>query len=209
MFKLKLMPQDKIFFTLFDELSTVLKDIVKEFNFFLTDYENKEKHIQNIVRLEERGDEVSTKLRTELLSTFVTPMDREDIHALTKLLNSIVSHVNGATVNFDLYQIDTINEDLFLLSEILIKSVNELCILTSKLDNMSALEKLSTHIQTLHEFEAEGDMAYRKAIKRLFTDIKDPLYVIKWKDIFMRVENAIDKCDDAGNVILGMVLKYA
>lgn len=209
MFKFNLVPQDKIFFTLFDDLSKTLKNIVEEFEKFLKDYQNKDKYLEKISSLDKQGKEISDKLRKELLSTFVTPMDREDIHSLTKLLNSIISHVNGAVVNFELYSIDKINEDLFPLSELLVRAVNELGILTSKLDNMSALEKLSPHILKLHEIEDDGDQAYRNGIRCLFKNNHDPIDVIKWKDIFNRVENAIDKCDDAGNVILGMVLKYA
>jgi uncharacterized protein Yka (UPF0111/DUF47 family) len=209
MFKFNLVPQDKIFFTLFDDLSKTLKNIVEEFEKFLKDYQNKDKYLEKISSLDKQGKDISDKLRKELLSTFVTPMDREDIHSLTKLLNSIISHVNGAVVNFELYSIDKINEDLFPLSELLVRAVNELGILTSKLDNMSALEKLSPHILRLHEIEDDGDQAYRNAIRCLFKNNHDPIDVIKWKDIFNRVENAIDKCDDAGNVILGMVLKYA
>lgn len=209
MFKFSLVPQDKIFFTLFDDLSKTLKNIVQEFEKFLKDYPNKDKYLEKISHLEKEGKEISNKLRKELLSTFVTPMDREDIHSLTKLLNSIISHINGAVVNFELYSIEKINEDLFPLSELLVIAVEELSILTSKLDNMSALEKLSPHISKLHDIEEEGDQAYRKAMKCLFKNNHDPIDVIKWKDIFIRVENAIDKCDDAGNVILGMVLKYA
>ncbi|MFN4151433.1 MAG: DUF47 domain-containing protein, partial [Candidatus Sericytochromatia bacterium] len=106
MFKFNLVPQDKIFFTLFDDLSKTLKNIVEEFEKFLKDYQNKDKYLEKISSLDKQGNQISDKLRKELLSTFVTPMDREDIHSLTKLLNSIISHVNGAVVNFELYSID-------------------------------------------------------------------------------------------------------
>jgi len=209
MFKIKLLPQDKKFFKLFNELSDSMNSIIQDFLTLCQNYDEKDALNEKIVSTEKRGNSIADELMKELLSNFVTPMDREDIHQLTKLLNSIIDHVHSAAIRLELYRISDINPELTKLAEILLVCTKELSLLVGKLDNMSELEKLSLHINTLHKLEEDGDQVYRGAIRRLFDEEKDALQVMKWKDIYDRLENAIDKCNDAGNIIMGVVLKYA
>lgn len=209
MFKIKLLPQDKKFFKLFNELSDSMNSIIQDFLTLCQNYSEKDSLNEKIVTTEKRGNSIADELMKELLSNFVTPMDREDIHQLTKLLNSIIDHVHSAAIRLELYRITSINQELTKLAEILLVCTKELSLLVGKLDNMSELEKLSLHINTLHKLEEDGDQIYRGAIRRLFDEEKDALQVMKWKDIYDRLENAIDKCNDAGNIIMGVVLKYA
>lgn len=110
MFKINLVPKDKIFFELFDQLSSSLVEMTEEFYKFINDYENKEIYSKKIIELEEKGHQISERLLKELISNYITPIDREDVHALTKLLNSVVEHVNAATLYFDLYRIENVNQ---------------------------------------------------------------------------------------------------
>ena len=212
MFKIKLLPEDKKFFVLFNALSKILVEATTEFNQFIKNYADltqRAKHIQKIIELENQGDLCAADLRKELFINFVTPLDREDIHSLTKILGSIIDHVHGATIRFGMYNVEAVRDLAVELSDILVQSAYEVEKIVSRLNDFSSLEKLMPCIDKLHELEEQGDTFYRQAIQDLFSHEKDVLEVVKWKDIFERLENAIDKCDDATNVILGVVLKYA
>ncbi len=209
MFKLKLMPEDKKFFVLFNELSQVLVNIVQAFHDFLSNYTNRQEHINKIHELEQKGNKIASELLKELFSNFVTPLDREDIYSLTKLLNSIIDHVNGVARRFDIYNVDQMLEPAVRLSDILLSCVEELKFLINRLNDMGALEKITPTIDKLDRLEEKGDDIYRSAMKDLFQNETRPLEVIKWKDIYERIENNIDKCSDVGNIILGIILKYA
>lgn len=209
MFKLKLIPQDKKFFRLFNELTDVLVKITDEFNLFLNDYSKKEEYTERITTLQKKGNKISEELLKEIISSFITPIDREDIHTLTKILNSIVEHVHAATIYFELYRIETINKNIFALAESLKGAVSELKQLMDRLEDKSDVERVYSHLVKLQTIEENGDEIYRNSVRALFRDTEDPLSILKWKDVYHRLENAIDKCSDAGNTILGMVLKYA
>lgn len=209
MFKLKLIPQDKKFFRLFNELTAVLVEITDEFNGFLNEYSKKEEYTERITKLKEKGNKISENLLNEIISSFITPIDREDIHSLTKILNSIVEHVHAATIYFELYRIDSINKNVFALAVTLKEAVYELKQLMDRLEDKSQVERVYTHLQKLQAIEENGDKVYRDSVRALFRETEDPLSIIKWKDVYHRLENAVDKCSDAGNTILGMVLKYA
>lgn len=210
MFKIKLMPEDKKFFVLFNDLSKVLVAITQEFHFFLKEYSGDWSKISKIHELEQRGNGIASELYKELFSNFVTPLDREDIHSLTKICNSIIDHVYGVARRFEIYNVTQMREPALRLSEVLMECGTELELLINRLNDMSSLEKITPAIDKLDKLEEKGDEIYRQAVKELFynEDI-ETLEVIKWKDIYERVENNIDKCNDVGNIILGIILKYA
>lgn len=210
MFKIKLMPEDKKFFVLFNDLSKVLVTITQEFHFFLKDYSTDWSKISKIHELEQTGNKIASELYKELFSNFVTPLDREDIHSLTKICNSIIDHVYGVARRFEIYNVTQMRENVIRLSEVLMECGTELQLLINRLNDMSSLEKITPAIDRLDKLEEKGDEIYRQAVKELFhnKDI-ETLEVIKWKDIYERVENNIDKCNDVGSILLGIILKYA
>lgn len=209
MFKIKLMPEDKKFFVLFNQLSEVLVSITKEFHLFLRNYSSDWSQISKINELEQKGNRIAEELLKELFSNFVTPLDREDIYSLTKICDSIIDHIYGVARRFEIYNVTGMREPAIRLSEVLVDCAEELQLLISKLNDMSSLEKITPAINKLDKLEEKGDEIYRQAVKELFHTNLETLEVIKWKDIYERMENNIDKCNDVGNIILGIILKYA
>ncbi len=209
MFKLKLVPENKKFFVLFNQLSEVLVLITKEFDSFLRKYSCDWTQVNKIHDLEQKGNKIASELLKELFSNFVTPLDREDIYSLTKICDGIIDHVYGVARRFEIYNVITIKDSAIRLSEVLVDCAEELQLLISRLNDMSSLEKITPAIDKLDKLEEKGDEIYRQAVKELFYKESDTLEVIKWKDLFERMENNIDKCNDVGNIILGIILKYA
>lgn len=223
-FKLNLFPKDKKFFVLFNELAKVLVNISAEFIEFLNQYSENytstskgtgdlmacSLKLTRIMELDKEGEHLAADLRKELFSTFVTPLDREDIHGMTKILNSIIEHVTGVARRFDMYNITNVRPQAIELSLILQSCVKQVEYLINHMDNLSSLDKIRSAITELEKLEKEGDRIYRNAIKEMFyAGDQDPLEVMKWKDVYERLENAIDKCNSSGSIIMGMILKYA
>jgi predicted phosphate transport protein (TIGR00153 family) len=222
MFKLNLIPQDKKFYEIFNKLSANLVKLVVSFETFLKDYkpprtEHKgtadlmedSAHLKEIFEIDNYGDKLVDEMFTKLFSTFVTPLDREDIHSLAKLLSSIMEHVTGAARRFDMYHIQAVPPAVIEMVQILLECVREIEVLIGSLDNLSNLKTFTSIIERLHQQEKQGDKIYRKAIKELFYNSSDPVEIIKWKDIYERIENSIDKCNAASSVFMGIILKYA
>lgn len=223
MVKLNFFPKDKKFYVLFNNLSECLVETVAEFGRFLETYpdapivaERKTAELaednttfRSLLELDRKCDAVSDELRTALFQTFVTPMDREDIHGLNKTLTSITEHVSSAARRFDMYHVRRVEPAVHKQADVLLRSVKELQLLIGNLDNLSNLERFTQHIENLNALEKEGDRIYRSAIKELFWQPTDTIHVMKWKDIFERLEDAVDKCNQAGTIIMGIILKYA
>lgn len=223
MVKLNFFPKDRKFYVLFNNLSECLVETVAEFGKFLESYPStpivaerrtaelveSSATFKNLLALDKKCDAVSDELRKALFSTFVTPLDREDIHGLNKTLTSITEHVSSAARRFDMYHVNKVEPAVLQQADVLLRCVKELQLLIGRLDNLSSLERFTVHIQNLNQLEKEGDQIYRKAIKELFWQPTDTIHVIKWKDIFERIEDAIDKCNQAGTILMGIILKYA
>jgi uncharacterized protein Yka (UPF0111/DUF47 family) len=223
MVKLNFFPKDKKFYVLFNSLSECLVETVEEFERFLQTYQDTpivaerktaelaegNETFKRLLELDRKCDAVSDELRTALFSTFITPLDREDIHGLNKTLTSITEHVSSAARRFDMYHVNKVEPAVLNQANVLVRCVKELQLLIGQLDNLSSLERFTPHIEQLQQLEKEGDRIYRAALKELFWKPTDTIHVIKWKDIFERIEDAIDKCNMAGSILMGIILKYA
>ena len=203
-----LFPKDINFYDLFErgvgkvhEGAQALGDLVKDF----TNVPLKAKRIKDI---EHEADLITHETIEKLNKTFVTPLDREDIHGLICSLDNILDHVEAAADKFSLYRIAEIQPDAALLADILIHSVKEVQVTIGKLRNLKDADLILKHCIEINRLENEGDFVYRSAIAKLFdVHANDPLNVIKWKEIYESIENAIDSCEDVANVIEGVTLK--
>jgi len=210
MFNIKLLPQDKKFFTLLNELSSILVNITHEFNGFLKNYSTKDGHILKIHELERSASRVTGELLKELFSNFVTPLDREDIYSLTKILNGIIDRIDGITKKFEAYNVHTVRDNALRMSEVIMDCADEIQLLINNLNNMKSLDVFKPSLERLDKLEEKGDELYYNSMTDLFHDNNiDTVEVIKWKDIFERLEKDIDKCNDIGHIVLGLILKYA
>jgi uncharacterized protein len=203
-----LFPKDINFYDLFErgagkvhEGAEALGDLVKDF----TNVPLKAKRIKDI---EHEADLITHETIEKLNKTFVTPLDREDIHGLICSLDNILDHVEAAADKFSLYRITEVQPDAALLADILIHSVKEVQVTIGKLRNLKDADLILKHCIEINRLENEGDFVYRSAIAKLFdAHANDPLNVIKWKEVYDSIENAIDSCEDVANVIEGVTLK--
>lgn len=204
-----LFPHSADFYDLFErgaakvmEGASLLQDLVNNFS----DVSLKAKRIKDV---EHEGDLITHETIERLNKTFVTPLDREDIHRLICALDDILDFIEATSERLSLYGVKSIRPDAALLVDILVRAVKEVQQATGKLRHLKGPDSILKHCLEIDRLENEGDFASRSAIAKLFEPAADPLEVIKWKEIYDCVENAVDRCEDAANVIEGVVLKNA
>ena len=203
-----LFPKDTNFYDLFErsagkvcEGADLLAELVKDF----TNVPLKAKRIKDV---EHEADLITHETIEKLNKTFVTPLDREDIHGLICSLDNILDHVEAAADKFSLYRIPEVQPDAALLADVLVHSVKEVQTTIGKLRNLKDADIILKHCIEINRLENEGDFVSRSAIAKLFENhANDPLNVIKWKEVYESIENAIDSCEDVANVIEGVTLK--
>ena len=158
-----------------------------------------------IKQLEHAGDRVTREI-VELLNTqYITPFDREDIYALAQSVDDVVDHIDEASELLGVYKIERPSVEAVRQCELLVAAAE---LLASALANLKSLRSASEHIVQLKQIEDEGDVVVREAIANLF-DQDDVKTIIRWKDIHDALEEAIDACEEAANVIGNIVLKNA
>ncbi|MBU6323910.1 MAG: DUF47 family protein [Bacteroidetes bacterium] len=206
-----LIPQEKKFFPLFDKaaenlvaISTLLEKMVNT-----NDPEQRKLMIREIERMEHHGDTICHEIFNELNSTFITPFDREDIHALNTALDDIIDYVHGSAKRIDLYQINELTPAIKKLSELILQASIELDVAVRELRNMKKPGKMKEACVRINSIENHADDIFDTAIARLFEEEKDAIKVIKMKEVLSNLETATDMCEDAANVIETIIVKYA
>jgi uncharacterized protein len=159
-----------------------------------------------VKRLEEIGDRITHDILHALYSTTVTPLDREDIHALASALDDAVDYTEEAADVLGLYKIEAPMEQGVELTGVLRDCGRELA---AALQRLTSFDALAPHVQAVDRLEDEGDRISRKALVALFAGGIDPMVVIRWKDVVERLEQAVDACDRVAHVLEGIAVKHS
>lgn len=201
----RFIPRDTKFFDLFAEMASNLGDGARLLKRTLDDFKDIESRVQQLKSIEHRGDEMTHNVLTKLNQTFITPLDREDIYRLASSLDDVLDFVYAAGVRLVMYKITAAPEAASLLAEIVVKQCDQLS------EAMGRLEKKNDHVLDncveINRLENEADQIARAAIALLFEKEKDPISLIKLKELYEVLETATDKAEDAANVLEGVVLK--
>lgn len=159
---------------------------------------------RDILLSEQEGDRITHDIIKRLNSTFVTPIDREDIYGLATKLDDVVDYIEEAADFLGLYKIEAPMSQALELTKILVASCEQLAIGLEKLPSFKDLDKYWIEI---HRLENDGDRVSRDAVASLFSNGIDPMVVIRWKDIFAVLEKAIDATETAAHILEGIVIK--
>jgi uncharacterized protein len=204
--RLPLIPREERFYDMFAEDASNVLAAARTLETFFSTYDERERIAAQLRELEHRGDQLSHDIGHKLESTFVTPFDREDIIALISRLDDIIDLIEEVADTCILYRISAPTPTARQQADIIAKQCVQLREAIGHLRGMRGLEPFWIEI---HRLENEGDQIVRRAIADLFRDGEDPLEIIKWKDVYDLLENAIDTCEDAANVIERIVVKHA
>jgi uncharacterized protein len=200
----RLLPKDIRFFELFVADGENLQAAADALEAMIRDYDRLEARVVEIQALEKRGDELDREITRKLEDAFITPFDREDIHELVARLDDVVDGIQATAETFVIYGITEPTEEARQLSGLLAAQAVELVAALRKLDG---LKDLQGNLDLVHDLEHRADSLSRAAIARLFRESTDAIEVIKWRDLYRELENAIDAAEDAAEAIERMYHK--
>jgi len=206
----KLLPHDDHFYDLLEESADNLikaGEPLKKLPLCKT-HDQRLKTAKHIKDIEHEGDSITHRIFSELNSTFVTPLDREDIHELASALDDVLDHIDGCANRFAQYKISRVPKSIISLIDVLILSMDELKNGVCLLRNLNDTERLQISFKKINEYENKADDIFDKAVADLFEKEKNPIQIIKIKEILVGLETATDKCEDAANVLEGILIKH-
>ena len=202
----RLIPKEESFFDLFEQLAEILRNASGLLVEATEHVELLPERAKQLERLEHDGDQITHELMTRLNRTFITPIDREDIHELATALDDILDLVEATTEQFILYKVASMAPAATKLAQVIQQQITEIHRVMPKLRHMRH-EHIMEHCVEINRLENVGDRLLRDSIAALFNGTPDPLVVIKWRDIYTLLESATDKCEDVANILEGIVLK--
>ena len=202
--RFSLVPKDDAFFDLFAQAGENSLRSAGMLEEMISSWPEQRGMVEEIILTEQEGDRITHEIVQRLNSTFVTPIDREDIYGLATQLDDIVDYVEETADFLGLYQIEAPMSQAIDLARILVQSCQQLAEALVRLPTFRDLEPYWVEI---HRLENEGDRISRDAVASLFSDGIDPMVVIRWKDIFAVLEKAIDATETAAHILEGIVIK--
>lgn len=205
---MKIFPKETDFFSIFEKAAGNVTHAATVFVGIMEYFTNLELWAKEVHELEQEGDVYTHDIIRKLNKSFVTPIDREDIHALASRLDDILDLLWNAADRLTVFKLTestqwgiTMSKDLLATVELVEKAIKKL-----KDKNYAHIQEYCIEINKL---ENKMDRGFRDALGHLFDEIKDPILIIKWKEIYEHLENASDRCEDVANILEAIVLKHA
>jgi predicted phosphate transport protein (TIGR00153 family) len=202
-----LLPKDTVFFDLFEALATHSVSCAVHLQSLARNFPEITAPLQRIREEEHAADDLAHQALDRLDRTFITPFDREDIHTLIGELDDIIDTIDALAKRFPLFHITEMEEDFLKQADLLVEATIVVRDAVSKLRSNRKLSDLSKLLIDIHHKESTGDDNHHAAMSRLFEGSTDPLEVIKWKELYDYIEQALDGCEDVGNTLERIVLK--
>jgi len=203
---LRLIPRETKFIDAFSDIANNLTDGAKLLREILIDMKDVDSRVQKLKDIEHKGDEMTHNVLTHLNQTFITPFDREDIYRLASSLDDVLDFVHAAGERLVMYKIKTVYPAASELAGVVVRQSEQLCQAVSLLGKHDRVLQICVEINRL---ENEADRIASSALARLFDTEKDPINLIKQKELYEVLETATDKAEDAANVIESVVVKSA
>ncbi|MBI2683462.1 MAG: DUF47 domain-containing protein [Acidobacteriales bacterium] len=202
----RLVPRDTKFYDMFADMASNIVEAAQLLKSILQDFENVEVRTQQLKELEHKGDDMTHGVLVKLHQTFITPFDREDIHQLASAMDDVLDFMHAAGERLVLYKITYAPAAAAELADVILRQARQLEKAVTALDKHDQVIEICVEINRL---ENEADRIARRALGELFENEKDPINLIKQKELLEVLETATDKAEDAANVLEAVVLKSA
>ena len=204
---INLLPRDTVFFDLFENLAKHVVASAEHLRALAKNFPNIAADLQRIREEEHAADNLAHTALDRLDRTFITPFDREDIHELVGELDDIIDAIDALAKRFPLFHIDKMDPQFLAQTDVLVAATKAVNDAVSTLRRSTKLSELSQKLIEIHSHESKGDDNHHAAMSTLFSGSIEALEVMKWKELFDYIENAIDGCEDVGNTLERIVLK--
>jgi uncharacterized protein len=204
MARLRLLPQKREFFDLFTQASANAREIARLLVELLEDWPASRDKLRDIREAEHEGDRLTREVINLLNQTFVTPLDRDDMYRLASVLDDICDHIDEAADDIDAYEVQVVPVAAQRQADVIYRAAARL---HEAVELLESFGDTNRHLFALRELEDEGDRLAREAIAELFRSGQDPLTIIRWKDIHEQLEEAVDACENAADVLEAILSK--
>jgi predicted phosphate transport protein (TIGR00153 family) len=205
----KFFPKDFNFFKLFEKQISCAVDAARFFKEVVSHDGVNEDTLSKMAAIEHQADDVAHTIIEQLNKTFITPIDREDIHALTMEIDDIVDMINTIVSRMRIYNITGVDKNLVEFAEVIEQSVQAVARAIGGLRNIKNVKVVFDACVEVNRLENVGDTMRDKMLMELFATEKDPIAVIKWKDIYVDAETVLDVCEDVAHVVDSIMVKQA
>lgn len=205
----RFMPRQVVFFDFFDRMADKTLEGSKAMLELLENCTNVPEKALRIKTIEHEGDLITHQCIEELHKTFITPLDRDSIHRLITRMDDILDLIEAVVERFNLYDMNSTTSEAQQLARVLLVSVEQVGKAVRGLRNMKNAPQILIECVEINRLENEADTLLRVAVGNLFRHEKDPLAVMKWKELYEGIEEATDRCEDVANLVEGIVLEYA
>jgi uncharacterized protein len=201
-----LVPKDRVYFDLFNEAGQNTLRAARMLKEMLEQWPDDRGLAREILLAEQEGDRITHDIVQRVNSTFVTPIDGEDIYGLATKLDDIVDYIEESADFMGLYSIEAPMEQAIQIAGVLVDSCEQVA---GALEHLRGFKNLDRYWIEIHRLENDGDRLYRDAVASLFANGIDPMVVIRWRDIFLRLERAVDATESVAHILEGIVIKNA
>jgi uncharacterized protein len=204
MVRLTLAPQKREFFTLYGRASRNAVEIARLLVRLLDEFPRNGDLLRDIKELEHEGDRLTRELVDLLNRTFVTPFDRDDMYELSSALDDICDHIDEAAGNIAGYGVSEIRSSAKEQAQVILRSTEKL---REAVERIDGFKDAGRQLHELRDLEDEGDRLNREAVSQLFKSETDPIVILRWKDIHEQLEEAVDACENAADVLEAILVK--
>jgi predicted phosphate transport protein (TIGR00153 family) len=205
----KLFPRSFNFFDLFEKQVNCAVSAAKYFKELASQGAISDAALEKMQDIEHEGDDVAHNIIEQLNKTFITPFDREDIHRLAKELDDVIDMFNTIVSRLKVYKVTRIDKNLIEFACVIEQSVNGVSCAVKGLRNMKHCKAVSEACVEINRLENVGDAMRDRMLAKLFESEKDPIEVIKWKEIYQDAETVLDICEDVAHVVDSILVKQA
>ncbi len=201
---MRFIPRDEGFFAYFAQLAAHIGESAKLLHHLFGHLDDAPAIAAQIKKVESAGDLIAHTINQRIDTSFVTPLDREDIHTLAKRLDNVIDIINGIARRTVMFNVQTVRPGAAELADVLVRAS---VVITASVTDIRKRARMVEHSKAMKVLEEEGDARYAESVSALFRSGADALEVLAWKDIFDALEEAVDQCDDVSNVLESIALK--
>ena len=206
---MRLLPRNERFFELFTSVASMNVEAARTLlELFKAPVDKRTYLVETIKRLEHQADQVTHELVTKLNTSFITPLDREDIHMLASRLDDVLDRIDGAARRTAIFRAESAPQGALVLAEVIARATEQLLVAVKVLEKGKSGVVIKACIE-VKRLEEEGDSAYSEWLGRLFDEEKDPIALIKWKEIYDTLEKTLDQAEDVANILESIAIKHA
>lgn len=205
----RFLPKETSFFDFFEQHAALTVEGTKEFLSLVTTGANIETKAKRVSDIEHETDVITHRCVEGLHKVFITPFDRDNIHRLITRMDDVMDYVEAAAERIALYELTVMTADVRDMADVLYRAAQQVELAVKGLRNLKDPQSILKQCIDINRLENESDQILRRAVAKLFKEEKDPIMVIKWKEIYENLESAADRCEDVANIIEGVILEHS